>query len=349
MRKLIFTYLVVLMAVRTVLGQDIHFSQYFVAPQLLNPSAFGVMNSFEAGLQYKGQWNSFTNGYTSFAAFANKSFRSQKKANSSKAYVSAGLNLIYDKAGSLPLTSFKAEIPVNVTKRVSNTGFLTAGLYVGFGQMAMHNNNLSWGNQFDGYQYNSSLGSNEVVAAQNKNYADCGVGVSHVLFKDEKDGEKDMSLPRNMIGFSASHLNRPAYSLYGADVPLQMRFNFYEYYYLYFNNSDLSLVPSLLAQYQGNAYELIVGAQIRRRFKDIANPDKRSKYIGAGLFYRMGDVCAVNVMAEMSNYSLGINYDFNVSKLTSSSKSFGGLEISLKIVDPFRYSNKNAGTILEKF
>jgi len=343
MKKLTVLYLACLFVTEKLSGQDIHFSQYFVAPQLISPSSFGVLNSFEAGLQYKGQWNSFTNGYTSFAAVTNKSFKKQENVNSSKAYVSAGLNLILDKAGDNQLTHFKAEIPVNITKRVSSRGFLSAGLYAGFGQLAVKNDDLTWGSQFDGYEYNAALGSNETSVLQSKNYLDCGVGLSFVTLQKEKE---TISLKNNM-GISVSHLNRPDYSLYGMpDQRLNMRINFYEYYHLYLRNSSLSVIPSVLFQYQANAYELVLGASVRKAFKESA--DTRQS-LSLGLFYRLQDMCALTCMAELGKYSIGLNYDFNISKLMTTSRSFGGLEISVKMNNPFRYALASSKVMGKQF
>lgn len=330
MRKLLF-YVAATVVTSNIFGQDIHFSQYFVAPQLINPSAFGVINAFEGGVQYKGQWNSFTKGYTSFAAFANKSFKKQTNVNTSKAYFSAGVNFIFDKAGDNQLTHFKAEIPVNVTKKLTSNSFLTAGLYVGFGQLSVKNDNFTWGSQFDGYEYNSALGSNETGVLQSKNYIDCGVGLNHITLQKGKE----VSSPKNIVGFSVSHLNRPDYSLYGmSGEQLNMRINFYEYYYIN-ASSSVNVIPSVLVQYQGSAHEVVLGVNVRKAFKETV--DSRQA-LTVGLFYRFQDMCALNCMMEFNKINVGLNYDFNVSKLTTSSKSFGGLEVSVKMVNPFRYT-----------
>jgi type IX secretion system PorP/SprF family membrane protein len=343
MRKRLFLYLLSPLMIHSAFGQDIHFSQYFVAPQLLNPSAFGALNSFEAGMQYKGQWNSFTNGYTSMAAFVNKSFRSKKDQDADKAYLSAGLNVIYDKAGSNPLTHFKAELPVNVTKRVSNTGFFTAGLYAGFGQLSANNDKFTWGSQFDGYQYNSALGNNEVASLQNKGYVDVGAGITYLTIRKGKDAT-EVGSPQNILGFSVAHLNRPEYSLYGSGDVLGMRINFYETYYWHFRNSAFSMVPSVMLQYQSKAYEVILGTFLRKMYKE-GDASSRGRYIGLGAFYRLQDMCALSCFVELDNYSLGLNYDFNISKLVTSSRSFGGLEISLRMNSPFQYTYKSSGNI----
>ena len=330
---------------QVLLGQDIHFSQYFVAPQLINPASFGVFNTVEAGAQYKGQWNSFTNGYKSAAAFANKSFRSKKRGSDKKAYLSTGLNVIYDEAGDGQLTHFKAELPLNVTKRVGSVGFFTGGLSVGFGQLTLKNNHFTWGNQFNGYEYNASLSSNEASSALTKTYADCGAGIAYTTFKKEKN-VTEMTSPKNTFGLSVAHLNMPAYSLTGSGGErLRMRFNFYEYHHTYFRNSNLSLTPTLLIQYQGGAYEVVAGNYFRLRLRDDARYTgyHTSKYISLGFFYRLRDACAMNVMVEMKNYALGLNYDFNFSKLTPASKTLGGLEISLRVNDAFRHLYKGIG------
>ena len=338
MRKRFLLYLFPSLFVTNAFCQDIHFSQYFVAPQLINPAGFGVINSFEAGIQYKGQWNSFTNGYTSFAAFANKSFRKEKDVNTSKAYMSAGLNVVYDKAGANNLTHFKAELPVNVTKKVSANGFLTGGLYLGFGQLAVKKDDFTWGSQYDGYQYNSALSSNELNNLENKNYLDVGIGINYVLLPKEKN-LADMNSPKNVIGFSVSHLNKPDFSLYGSnDQRMGMRINFYEQYHLNFDNSFYSLVPSIMVQYQLSAYEVIFGTYLKKSFKENAD-GKNTKHVSIGAFYRLRDMCALSCFFELNKYSIGVNYDFNISKLLNTSRSFGGLEISLKMNNPFKYAN----------
>lgn len=342
MRKQLFLCLLSTLVINKVFAQDIHFSQYFVAPQLINPAGFGVLNSFEAGLQYKGQWNSFTDGYTSFAAFANKSFKTKAEVNSKKAYASAGLNVIYDKAGSNPLSHFKAEIPLNVTKQLTNAGFMTAGIYLGYGQLSVKPEDYTWGNQFDGSAYNSGLSSREAALGQTKSYVDAGAGLTFVSLRK---GAEATSV-QNMFGVSVSHLNRPDVGLAGSSA-LGMRINVYEYYHFYFKNSPLSIVPSVLFQYQLKAYEVILGANLRRAFKDAVDP-KKTKYASIGLFYRLQDMLAVNAMMELNNFSIGVNYDFNVSKLQTSSKSFGGLEISLKLNRPFNYSYKESSKLIDK-
>ncbi|MBA3665582.1 MAG: type IX secretion system membrane protein PorP/SprF, partial [Bacteroidetes bacterium] len=107
--KKVFTIGFIIAAVK-LFAQDIHLTQYFVAPQSINPAAFGVLNDFEAGVQYKSQWNSFTKGFTTYSAFVNKQIRLKKKKSG---FFAVGLNCAYDKAGDGSFTSIVGGLPVN--------------------------------------------------------------------------------------------------------------------------------------------------------------------------------------------------------------------------------------------
>jgi type IX secretion system PorP/SprF family membrane protein len=342
MRKLLFIFSIV--SILNLNGQDNHFSQFFIAPQFINPSAFGVFNSFEAGVQYKGQWNSFTSGYKSYAAFVNKSFKPQP-GDDRKSFAAMGLNVVYDKAGSNQLTHFKMELPFNVTTKLNNRGFLAGGIKVGFGQLALKSGNFTWGNQFDGFEYNPAFSSNEFNSAVTRFYFDCAAGISYSTFNKTR-GFVESSEPKNLIGLSVNHINKPNYSvLSGQRDRLKMRFNFYEYHHLYASGTNLSFIPSVLAQYQGGAYEVVVGTYVRRMFFTDSKYTgiKKGKYVGLGVFYRLKDACSVNLMVELKNYTFAVNYDLNVSKLRNSSKGMGGLELSITVNDATKYLYKGYG------
>src|SRR5205814_6882082 len=83
-------------------AQDIHFSQFFEAPLLRNPSLAGIFTG-DIRVQgvYRDQWNSFTNGYRT------GSFNAEYKmpVGRSNDFLTTGLQLLYDKAGTVGLTT----------------------------------------------------------------------------------------------------------------------------------------------------------------------------------------------------------------------------------------------------
>ena len=48
-------------------GQDIHFSQYYMAPLTQNPAMAGALNNAEAYMNYKNQWKVVTSPYKTYA------------------------------------------------------------------------------------------------------------------------------------------------------------------------------------------------------------------------------------------------------------------------------------------
>ncbi|MCW3078503.1 MAG: hypothetical protein JWO32_3112, partial [Bacteroidetes bacterium] len=304
MKKVFIIYMLVL--ANTMNCQDIHLTQYFVSPQVINPAAFGVLNDFEAGIQYKSQWNSFTKGYTTYSAFANKQFRLKNKKSG---FFSVGLNCVYDKAGDGSLTSIIGGLPVNYSVKLNANNYFTTGLNVGYNQKTISATNLTWGSQFDGFNYNQALpGENRIL--QVKSAVDFGAGLAWISKKNGKTFT-NISEPVNILGFSAAHLNRPMYSFYGgSNEKMKIRYNLYEYCHLYFEGSNVSVVPSLMVQRQGTATELILGSMVCYKINNQSRITgiNQSSSLDFGVYYRLRDAVTLNTMMEYKNYIFGFAY-----------------------------------------
>ncbi len=122
--------------------------------------------------------------------------------------------------------------------------------------------------------------------------------------------------------YSTEHLNQKFVAITGGRIGLADR--------------NISLVPSLLYLKQGSAQEINTGFMFRYTLKES------SKYTGhykemalsIGGNYRIKDAFIPSVLYEYGNYALGITYDVNVSKLREVSRAKGGIEISLRYINP---------------
>jgi len=323
-------FIILILLAKNLFSQDIHLTQYFIAPQTINPSAFGVINSFEAGMQYKSQWNAFTKGFTTYSAFVNKQITQSTSEN--KGYFSAGLNFNYDKSGDSRLTTIIGSIPFNYSLKLNKRQFLTSGISVGFAQKQLSGVNQTWGSQYDGFSYNSSL-PNENKGRQSVAVFDLGAGVALI---NKKNGKKFAAStePSNTFGLSVAHITKPNYSFYkSSNERLLMRFNLYESFTYFFNGSRYSISPSILMQYQGGAKEAILGTTLNYKLNgdSYITGIKKSTTIGFGAHYRFKDALALNAFAEIKKIMFGISYDINTSTLQKTSKSKGGLEVFIKI------------------
>lgn len=336
MKKIfVITYLLIF---STCFSQDIHLSQYFISPQTINPAAFGVLNDFEAGVQYKSQWNSFTKGYTTYSAFVNKQIPLKEKKSG---FFAVGINFAYDKSGDASFTSIVGSIPVNYSVKLNKNNYFTTGLYAGYNQKAINATNLTWGSQFDGLNYNQGLpGENRIL--QTKTAIDFGAGLTCI---SKKNGKKFTSFnePVNIFGLSAAHLNRPSYSFFSnSNEKMKIRYNLYEYCHIYFEGSNMSLVPSVMIQRQGSANEFIFGSMVCYKFsqQSYITGLNQSSSIDFGVFYRVKDAVTFNTMLEYRSYIIGAAYDVNLSPLKQSTRSKGGFEIFIKLKNPYKYLYK---------
>ena len=61
--------------------------------------------------------------------------------------------------------------------------------------------------------------------------------------------------------------------------------------------------------------------------------------VAVGAHYRVGDAIIPSMWLEVGNFALGVSYDVNISNLRTASNARGGMEISLRFINPnpFKY------------
>src|SRR5436189_4387374 len=97
-------------------SQDIHFSQFFEAPLWRNPSLAGIYTGdIRVQAVYRDQWNSVTNAYKT-ASLDGEYKMPIGKAND---FVTVGMQLLYDKAGTISWTSTYILPALNYHKSLS--------------------------------------------------------------------------------------------------------------------------------------------------------------------------------------------------------------------------------------
>jgi hypothetical protein len=94
-------------------------------------------------------------------------------------------------------------------------------------------------------------------------------------------------------------------------------------------NFEWDIQPGVLAQFQGDYKEIIIGANAR-----YVVIDKKGEFIApyAGVWMRNQDAAYLTAGIYYNNWTGGISYDVNFSKLTPASNLRGGLEFSVQYV-----------------
>ncbi len=311
-------------------AQDIHFSQYNEAPQLLNPGATGVYNGYvRAIINYKNQWTAMGNAFNTSAASID--FPLGKKEN--KAHIGAGINFFSDKAGDAKIGLTEGALCLSGILPINRLNTLSMGISIGAAQHKANYGALQWGNQYDGLGFNTQITSNEPIPATSFTYVDLSAG----LYYEYYSGKNTMELneqKRLAIGFAYYHMNRPEQTDYTVTEKLYGKFVGCINGHFDVNGSKFSVLPTFACFVQGSNNEYNLGCLVRYRIK---NPTKVTGFftesgISLGASYRFRDAFIPQVNYEIGNFNVGVSYDITTSSYSAASRHNGGAEIHLKYI-----------------
>ncbi|HEX7846199.1 MAG TPA: PorP/SprF family type IX secretion system membrane protein [Chitinophagaceae bacterium] len=306
-----------LVASHTMLAQDIHFSQFFEAPLLRNPSLAGIYKG-DIRLQavYRDQWNSVTNAYKT------GSLNGEYKMPIGKAndFITVGMQLLYDRAGTIGWTSTHILPAVNYHKSLSNdrNRYLSVGFMGGMVQRRFDRSKMTTNSQYDG------LGDGETFDKATYLYADGSAGLS---YNADLNDNPDNNF---YLGVAYHHFNRPQNSFYrNANIELNPKWVFSGG--VHFGVSDYAYI-TLQADHsrQGSYAETVAGGLYG--LKIGGDPDNPAYTLHAGAFMRWNDALIPVVKIDYAPFSVAISYDVNVSKLKPSSYGRGGVELSVSYI-----------------
>ncbi|HEY6503990.1 MAG TPA: PorP/SprF family type IX secretion system membrane protein [Chitinophagaceae bacterium] len=308
-------------------SQDIHFSQFFEAPLIRNPSLAGIYNGdIRVQAVYRDQWNSVTNAYKTGSLNAEYKMPVGKGND----FVTIGMQLLYDRAGTIGWTSVHALPALNYHKSLSadHNRYLSLGFMGGVVQRSFDVSKMTTNSQYDG----AGLGEN--LADAQYTYLDGSVGMS---FNSNLNDNPDNNF---FIGAAYHHFNRPNISFYrNPSIELHPKWVFSGG--LRFGAGDYAFI-TLQADHsrQGGFSETVGGAMYG--LKIGGDPEKPDYVLHAGTFLRWNDALIPVIKLDYFPYSFALSYDVNISKLKPSSYGRGGLELSLSYIG---FLNRNRSTL----
>jgi type IX secretion system PorP/SprF family membrane protein len=322
-KKICLTLAVFAASIATAFSQDLHFSQFFEAPLLRNPALAGIFTGdYRIQGVYRDQWNSFTNAYRT------GSFNGEYKLPVGRTddFLTIGLQILYDKAGSAGLTSTQVFPALNYSKSLSNThaSYLSIGFMGGYVEKRIDVSKITTNSQFDGAAFNPSLGTGETFPSPDIHYWDGSVGMSY----NSSFGQNDQN--SMFFGVAYHHLNRPMNSFYqNTAVELQpkwvvsggARFNLDE-------RSEITVQADYSSQ--GLARETIGGLMYGYKLGEFTDDPKY--VLGIGAYMRLNDAFIPVIKLDMLPLSMAISYDVNISTLNTVSQGQGGFELSISYI-----------------
>ena len=298
-------------------SQDIHFSQFYETPLLRNPSFTGLYTG-DVRVQgvYRNQWNNVTDAYKT------ASVNAEYKTPVGRGYdfITTGLEVFYDRAGTIGWTSTYVLPALNYHKSLSDekNRYLSLGFMGGFVQRRFDRSKMTTNSTYDG------LGDGEPFDKAQYTYIDGSVGMSYnSSFNDN---------PKNnfYIGAAYHHFNRPNNSFYrNSNIELNPKLVFSAG--AKFSVTDYSNL-TIMADHsiQGSFKETVGGALYGLQLGD--DPDQPDYTVYGGIFFRWNDALIPTIKLDYSKYSVTLSYDANISKLKPSSYGHGGFEMSISYI-----------------
>jgi type IX secretion system PorP/SprF family membrane protein len=331
-------------------GQDVHFSQFYNQPLILNPAFAGLNYDLRVGVQ--GQKLYYKIPYS----FSASNFVIDKSLPLAAGGGGIGLLVTQDVAGAGLLKTNSAELaysykivpfPASVTRKYDVLQF---GLKFGAYQHSIDASRLILNDQLDpvaGLVRSSASSLTDLASINNKIYPDFSVGALY-RFNHYKRG-KDKNIRKinatQLISVSYSHMMRPDEGLLNTIGALPSRLSLHYSLALPLHPHSRDRMNELI--YLAAIYQM----QFGNRFQEMmygANIKERNVYFGLGWrkrnFYPINKNVDALIFAtgveyiKMHNnkskvihnyiaYRFGYNYDFTVNRLIGASG--GSHEISL--------------------
>jgi type IX secretion system PorP/SprF family membrane protein len=322
-KKLFFFLIGLFSGVQAVLAQDLHFSQFFEAPLLRNPSLAGIFTGdYRIQGVYRDQWNSITNGYRT------GSFNGEYKMPVGKSddFLTVGMQILYDDAGTAGLTTNEVFPALNYHKSLSDvkTMYLSLGFMGGYVEKWIDRSKITTNNQYDGAAYNPSLPDGETFPTPDIHYWDGSVGMA---FNETFGADQKNSL---FLGAAYHHLNRPRNSFYqDAAAELDPKYVYSMGMKLAIDESSYFTIQADHSK-QGPAQETIGGVMYSYKLGDF--PDAPDYIVNIGAYIRWKDAFIPVIKLEMLPLAVALSYDVNISALETVSQGRGGVELSISYI-----------------
>ena len=310
--------LIIVISLHTASAQDLHFSQYFNSPLLINPANTGFIpdGDYRLGINYRNQWASITNNpYKTMSAFGDAQLFGDRFENG---WVGVGGALLRDVAGSGNLKSTRAFGSVAYHQALGLASLLSAGFNVGWVNKRVDFAKLTFDNQWNGKFFDLAAPSGEAFSTNQINYFSLQAGLNYAYYPNENTYLN--------AGISVSNINRPRESFFATDVAdarIARR------YTLFLNGSfrasDAWIVnPNVYVSKMSTATEYVAGVNAQRDLSGDGNTQ-----LIVGTYYRVSDAIIPMVGFQQNGYRLTFSYDATASSLTKYNASRGAYEVSI--------------------
>ncbi len=339
-------FLIAFNSLWSIKAQDIHFSQFAMSPLLLNPALSGFSNGDIRGYaNFRTQWNTIAGG-NAYRTLAGGVDMAVGKATRYSSFAGIGVSFFSDQSGVAGFQTNRVDITaayhIILNKRRNMS--LSIGLQGAFNTRGFDPSKATYDFNYDQSTGGINNTQRETFTRTKVYYGDVGAGAFYsATLKSGTDV---------YLGASFSHMNQPQISFFSGSTTNGL---FNEKLYMKFTahggatvvlNPKLWIIPNFFVMLQGPASQYNAGAMLKIQ---IGNKvlTRNFLYLGAQLRIAnaiadapMADAFILHCRFDYKNFTLGLSYDVNVSKLAVSTSTFGAPEIGLMYVVNTKHRNR---------
>ncbi len=314
--------LLALLWTSTCFAQDPQFTQFYAAPQYLNPAFAGSALAPRATINYRNQWPAITNYVTTVVGLDYYA----PKLNSG-----FGLMFVSDNQGQGAVSSTEISAQYAYQFQVSESSFVRLGVQGGYVNRNVNYFGLTFGDQFSSQGLISNTTSDALISAlsnsPNNRYVDFSTG--GLFYSDWF-----------WVGASAHHLSRPDQSFFtpnssrlpikgslqaGLRIPLSGFTGYGDEM-----DREISFSPVINYKFQGKYDQLDLGAYLTYSPITIGAYYRGIPFKKYDQRINNHDAVAALIGYRADKFSIGYSYDATISTLGFASG--GSHEISISYI-----------------
>lgn len=297
-------------------SQDIHFSQYYFSPLSMNPAQTGNFSGdWRISANYRSQWREIQKAYKTISLGGDANFYPMNNQTS------AGIYFLNDKSGG-NLVVNKIYISGALHKKIAGVN-LNFGLQPGVVMKRIDFNAHTFPTQLNWNkgQFDNSLPNYETNVNQKSTYFDLNAGAlaSYRINKIEAG-----------LGFALFHITKPKETFVATNnrLPVRKLFNLDAKYY--HNDKVILNLYSMLGT-TTKASDWVTGLNFEYV---LQKTPFFNNAVFVGVMWRDGlkrvsDAAIATIGLKYMNYTCGVSYDINISRLKTATEYRGAFEIAL--------------------
>jgi len=343
--KQVYTIILAFLITASATAQDIHYSQFFNAPLLLNPALTGFTSGeYRVAADYRNQWFSATGLGFGKSPFMTSAASFDMPIHIRNDALGVGLVLMDDQAGANTFSTLMACASVSyiITLGKKQHQRLSAGFEAGYTDETIFPQNFQWASQFDNNMFNSALPTNENLLKTHVGYLNLNGG----LFWYGKFNEH-LGI---YAGGSFFNISTPKFDVIaGQSRDLYWRYNTHAGVDIILGKK-YHILPSLMYMSQGPDNQMNVGIGFGDDFTE-------TMMLTAGIYSRFNtltvganpDAMIPYVAFDLRGVKLGISYDVTISTLKNSGSMVGALEMTVTYTPKGKHYNPRTALIAPRF